>query len=142
MADLNRDFKSNVTKRRAAFEEYITTLNAEKDLKARVNFPFLDGRFFTNARRTETFDHIAWFTSDTRLPRGRHNGLAGTLGPDEYDYGMFDFVQAFSDAGPGRTSDGSPDYDWYTHDFTDHMPIWVRLPRPHDGQTDFTVADE
>ena len=33
-----------------------------------------------------------------RLPRGRHNSQAGTLGQDEYDYGMFDFVQAFSDA--------------------------------------------
>ncbi|WP_306113587.1 MULTISPECIES: hypothetical protein [unclassified Roseovarius] len=142
LADLNLDFKANVTKRREAFEEYITTLNVEKKLKARVNFPFLDGQYFTNARRTETFDHIAWFTADTRLPRGRHNGLAGTLGADEYDYGMFDFVQAFLDAGPGATPDGKPDYGRYTHDFTDHMPIWVRLPFPHDGQTDFTVADE
>ena len=142
MADLNLDFKSNVAKRRQAFEEYITTLNAEKRLKARVNFPFLDGAFFTNARRTETFDHIAWITGDTRLPRGRHNDLAGTLGPDEYDYGMFDFVQAFSDAGPGRKDDGSPDYARFTHDFTDHMPIWVRLPIPNDAQTDFTVDDD
>lgn len=142
MADLNLDFKSNVTKRRQAFEEYITTLNAEKRLKARVNFPFLDGNFFTNARRTETFDHIAWISADTRLPRGRHNDQAGNLGPDEYDYGMFDFVQAFSDAGPGRKQDGSPDYDRFTHDFTDHMPIWVRLPFPHENQTDFTVTEE
>ena len=141
MADLNLDFKSNVAKRRQAFEEYITTINAEKRLKARVNFPFLDGQYFTNARRDETFDHIAWITRDTRLPRGRHNGLAGTLGADEFNYGMFDFVQAFQDAGPGRAPDGGPDYDRFTHDFTDHMPIWVRLPRPHDRQADFTVAE-
>ena len=139
MADLNLDFQSNVDKRRAAFEEYMTSINAEKGLNAKVNFPFLDGGFLTNARRDQTFDHIAWITTDTRLPRGRHNDLAGTLGPDEYAYGMFDFVQAFMDAGPGIKPDGSPDYDRFTHDFTDHMPIWVRLPLPHAGQTDFTV---
>jgi len=139
MADLNLDFKSNVDKRRQAFEEYMTTINAEKSLKAKVNFPFLDGGYFTNARRSETFDHIAWVTTDTRLPRGRHNDQAGALGVDEYGYGMFDFVQAFVDAGPGAKPDGSPDYDRFTHDFTDHMPIWVRLPLPHAGQTDFSV---
>ena len=139
MADLNLDFKSNVAKRRQAFEEYITTINAEKRLNAKVNFPFLDGNYFTNARRTETFDHISWIGSDDRLPRGRHNALAGTLGPDEYDYGMFDFVEAFCDAIPGLKSGDSIDYNRFTHDFTDHMPIWVRLPRPHDGQTDFSV---
>ena len=142
MADLNLDFQSNVDKRRAAFEDYITSINAEKKLRAKVNFPFLDGGFFTNARRNETFDHIAWVTTDTRLPRGRHNGQAGTLGQDEYDYGMFDFVQAFSDAGPGAKNDGSPDYERYTHDFTDHMPIWIRLPFPNANQTDFSVNND
>ncbi len=139
MADLNLDFKSGLSERRAAFEAYITTINAEKRLRAKVNFPFLDGGFFTNARRDQTYDHIAWITNDTRLPRGRHNGLAGTLGPDQYDCGMFDFVQAFMDAGPGRSAQGGPAYDRFTHDFTDHMPIWLRLPRPHPGQADFTI---
>lgn len=142
MADLNLDFKSNVDKRKAAFEEYMTSINTEKKLEAKVNFPFLDGGFKTNARRNQTFDHIAWVTTDTRLPRGRHNKLKGTLGKDEYDYGMFDFVQAFLDAGPGATSDLKPDYDRYTHDFTDHMPIWVRLPLPHADQHDFTVPED
>ena len=139
MADLNLDFESNVDKRRKAMAAYLTSINEEKGLRAKVNFPFLDGGFFTNARRTETFDHIAWITTDTRLPRGRHNDQAGSLGADEYDYGMFDFVQAFSDAGPGQGANGEPAFDRYTHDFTDHMPIWVRLPLPSDGQTDFTV---
>ncbi len=142
MADLNLDFQSNVDKRRAAFEEYITSINAEKGLQAKVNFPFLDGGIFTNARRDQTFDHIAWITTDSRLPRGRHNRQAGTLGPDEYDYGMFDFVQAFADAGPGANDDGSPAYDRYTHDFTDHMPIWIRLPLPNIGQTNFHVPGD
>lgn len=142
MADLNLDFQSNVDKRRRAFADYITSINREKKLKAKVNFPFLDGGFFTNARRDQTYDHIAWISTDTRLPRGRHNDQAGQLGPDGYDYGMFDFVQAFSDAGPGATASGEPDYDRYTHDFTDHMPIWVRFHLPSSGQTDFSVDDE
>lgn len=141
MADLNLDFQSNVDKRRRAFADYITSINREKKLKAKVNFPFLDGGFFTNARRDQTYDHIAWISTDTRLPRGRHNDQAGQLGPDGYDYGMFDFVQAFSDAGPGATASGEPDYDRYTHDFTDHMPIWVRFHLPSSGQTDFSVDD-
>jgi endonuclease/exonuclease/phosphatase family metal-dependent hydrolase len=141
MADLNLDFQSSIDKRRAAMGDYLTSINEEKDLKAKVNFPFLDGEFYTNARRDETFDHIAWITTDTRLPRGRHNDQAGQLGPDQYAYGMFDFVEAFSDAGPGRAADGNPAFDRYTHDFTDHMPIWVRLPVPADGQADFTVVE-
>lgn len=141
MADLNLDFEPDVDKRRQAFAEYVTSINKEKGLQAKVNFPFLDGRFFTNARQDETFDHIAWVSTDTRLPRGRHNALAGTLGPNEFDYGMFDFVRAFSEAGPGAIEDGEPDYDRYEHDLSDHMPIWVRLPVPHVDQTDFAVED-
>lgn len=140
LADLNLDFEATVDRRRAAFAEYVTSINAEKGLTAKVNFPFLDRDIRTNARRSETFDHIAWITTDPRLPRGRHNGLAGTLGPDGFDFGMFDFVQAFADAGPGRRADGTPDYARYEHDLSDHMPIWVRLPIPHPDQRLFTVA--
>lgn len=141
LADLNLDFQSNVDKRRAAFADYVTSINAERGVTSKVNFPFLDGGFFTNARRDETFDHIAWVSSDTRMPRGRHNPQAGSFGADEYDYGMFDFVKLFVEAGPGQLPDGSPDYDRFAHDFTDHMPIWVRLPIPHAGQVDFSVDD-
>ena len=52
MADLNLDFESSVDKRRAAFEEYVTSINAEKRLTAKVNFPFLDGGFCNGATRT------------------------------------------------------------------------------------------
>ena len=139
LADLNLDFEATIDRRRAAFADYITSINAEKGLTAKVNFPFLDRDIRTNARRTETFDHIAWISTDPRLPRGRHNDLAGTLGPDGFDFGMFDFVQAFADAGPGRKADGTPDYARYEHDLSDHMPIWVRLPIPHRDQRLFTV---
>ena len=139
MADLNLDFESNVDKRRAAFAEYMTSINAERGLRAKVNFPFLDGRFFTNARGSETFDHIAWISEDTRLPRGRHNDSAGAGGPDEFDYGMFDFARLIGAAG-FTGSDGRPDFGRFEHDLSDHMPIWVRLPRPHSGQRDFSVG--
>lgn len=139
MADLNLDFDSSVDKRKRGVETYITDLNAERDLVAKVNFPFLDKAIHTNARKNETFDHIAWVAHDDRLPRGRHNGLAGTLGADEFDFGMFDFTQLFVDAGPAKGADGTPDYSRFEHDFSDHMPIWIRLPLPHDGQRRFSV---
>ncbi|MBC56094.1 MAG: hypothetical protein CL814_04070 [Confluentimicrobium sp.] len=140
MADLNLDFESSLDRRRRGIETYITDLNAERGLTAKVNFPFLDGGLHTNARKDETFDHIAWVALDDRLPRGRHNGLAGTLGPDGFDYGMFDFTRLFVEAGPGRGPDGAPDYARFEHDFSDHMPIWLRLPLPSDAQHRFVVG--
>lgn len=139
LADLNLDFKSNVDNRRRGIEEYITNLNREKDLDAKLNFPFLDGGFFTNARGTETFDHIAYIANDIRWPRARFNSRAGTFGDNQFDYGMFNFTKAFVDAGPGKLSDGSPDFSKFSHDFTDHMPIWLRMPLPSAGQQTFEV---
>ena len=139
MADLNLDFKADIDRRRRGIEKYITDINSTRNLEAKVNFPFLDGGFRTNARGTETFDHIAWIANDPRLPRGRHNSLAGTLGPDEFDYGMFNFTKLFVEAGPGVLPNGEPDFDRFSHDFTDHMPIWVRLPLPNSSQHMFSV---
>jgi len=139
MGDMNLDFESTVDKRKRGVEEYITSLNQTKNMDAKVNFPFLDGGFFTNARETQTYDHIAYIAEDTRLPRGRHNDLAGTLGPDGFDFNMFNFTQAFMEAGPGMGANNRPDYDKFQHDFTDHMPIWLRLPLPANGQHQFIV---
>lgn len=141
MADLNLDFASNLDKRKKGIEEYITGLNEAKKMDAKVNFPFLDGGFLTNARRNQTFDHIAFIADDKRWPRGRHNKLAGTLGETEFDYGMFDFTRLFVEAGPGKLPDGTPDYDRFAHDFTDHLPIWIRMPLPKNGQHEFEVVD-
>lgn len=139
MADLNLDFESSIDKRRRGIETWITDLNSERNLTAKVNFPFLDGGIRTNARKDETFDHIAWVAHDTRLPRGRHNALAGTLGPDQYDYGMFDFTRLFVEAGPGQGPGGVPAYERFEHDLSDHMPIWLRMPLPSDTQHRFEV---
>ena len=137
LADLNLDFASNLDARRAAFVEHIKAINGEKKAAAQVNFPFLDGEFFTNSRKTQTFDHIAWVADDDRFAQGHHNEMAGTLGSDQFDYGMFDFVRLFVEAGPGAGA-SAPEYRKFEHDFTDHMPIWVRLPVPSADQHRFT----
>ncbi len=137
LGDLNLDFKSTLDKRRRGITRYITAINSTRHLNAKVNFPFLDGGYFTNARQTQTFDHIAWISDDVRLPRGHNNKQAGTLGPDQYNYGMFNFVRLFNDAGPARLPNGETDYDRFQHDLSDHMPIWVRLPIPSPTQTIF-----
>lgn len=137
LADLNLDFKSDVKKRRLGIESYIATMNEERKLKARVNFPFLDGNYFTNARETETFDHIAYISNDPRWPRARHNHLAGTLSRDDFDYGMFNFSKAFRDAGPAAGEKNTILYDRFSHDLTDHMPIWMRMPIPNKNQRTF-----
>ncbi|HSM41368.1 MAG TPA: hypothetical protein VK862_11510, partial [Afifellaceae bacterium] len=98
LADLNLDFQSSVDKRRDGIAAYIADLNERAGLSAHVNFPFLDGWFFTNARKDETFDHIAFLADDPHWPRAEHNGLAGTLGAREFDYGMFDFTRLFREA--------------------------------------------
>jgi endonuclease/exonuclease/phosphatase family metal-dependent hydrolase len=141
MGDLNLDFSSNNDKRRAAIEKVIVDLNANRpDNEARVNFPFLDkhpahaAAFTTNARKSETFDQIAWFGRDDRFPRGRHNEQAGTISADDFDYGMLDFVRLFGDTGLSEV-------ERFEFDLSDHMPIWVRLPLPSQTQHRFVVNE-
>ncbi|MBK8457849.1 MAG: hypothetical protein IPL47_12685 [Phyllobacteriaceae bacterium] len=140
MADLNLDFQKDNDVRRLVIEEFVTNLN-EKGEGCAINFPFLDrhlenGVFRTNSRESETYDHIAFFSKDPRFPRGRHNGEAGRNNPDRYDYGMFDFLRLFRDAGAISGEIGA-DYLKFEFDVSDHMPIWVRLPIPQKGQREY-----
>ncbi|MGI9385121.1 MAG: hypothetical protein ACR2PO_18365 [Methyloligellaceae bacterium] len=146
--DLNLDFK-RVDIRRSAIEKFIKSLNSDPAKlrnAAKVNFPFLDahpssasGRVFrTNARKDQTYDQIAIFAHDKRLPPPHRNTHAGKAGPNSYDYGMFDFVQLFLDAVPALTRpNGKIDYGPFEYDVSDHMPIWIRLPIPHTNQPTF-----
>ena len=138
LGDLNLDFKSNVSKRKQGIEEYITSLNHNRGLQAKVNFPFLDGTFFTNSRENQTFDHIAYIADDARWPRGRHNNQKGS-DTNGFDYKMFNFKKLFMDAGPGKKLDGSPDYQKFEHDLSDHMPIWLRMPLPTSSQKRYSM---
>ena len=141
MADLNLDFSRNNRFRQNAIAKTLTDFNSAKSkAKAvRVNFPFLDdhptkGELKTNARQAETFDHIAIFSrQDNRFPWGRYNNTAGTSGTSGFDFGMFNFVELFKDAGPGL-SGGALAIEKFEHDVSDHMPIYLRMPLPSPDQ--------
>ncbi len=144
LGDLNLDFEKTDI-RRAAIEKFIVDINSKqlKGVPAKTNFPFLDqhpaqpGVFRSNARRNQTYDQIALFATDRRLPPPQLNGQAGTLGANGYDYGMFDFVQLFFDAHPAIAARPSRSrYKEFEYDVSDHMPIWIRLPIPHDNQAE------
>jgi endonuclease/exonuclease/phosphatase family metal-dependent hydrolase len=144
LGDLNLDFKK-VDIRRRAIEQFIVDINSKqlKGVPAKTNFPFLDQHpaqqdvFRTNARRDQTYDQIALFATDRRLPPPQLNRQAGTLGANEYDYGMFDFVRLFFQSHPAIAALPAKDrYDNFEYDVSDHMPIWIRLPIPHAGQAE------
>lgn len=148
MGDLNLNFKA-VDSRRDFIISMIKGLNRGSldGTGTRINFPFLDVHpdhdevFRTNARLDQTFDHIALLCHDRRLPRPSLNDQAGQLGDDDFDYGVFDFVELFRqalDVPPLATlskDDRKAFFAQFEHDFSDHMPIWVRLPKPSRGQS-------
>ncbi|MCP5075488.1 MAG: hypothetical protein GY947_19630 [Rhodobacteraceae bacterium] len=135
LGDLNLDFERDNEARRKAIEVFLDNVNATRANKVMVNFPFLYdhptlGPIRTNARQNETFDQIAYFHNDPRMPLAQHNKLAGDGGPDFFDYGMFNFVELFKAAGVATGAGGATDFTRFEHDVSDHMPIWVRMPVP------------
>jgi hypothetical protein len=94
--------------------------------------------FQTNARKSETFDHIAFFIDkdDTDLPTDSDNAQAGQSGPNGYDFGVFDFSELFAQAIHGKgfgeltKSQINSLYSKGKADVSDHLPIWVRIPIP------------
>ncbi len=142
--DWNLDFDAPATDR-AKIDTHLKSLNKAtlKEAKdvAWFNFPFLTahpvrGQARTNARLSETYDHIAFVAWDDWAPLHDRNGEAGKTGPDGYDYGVFRFVDLFAVALHGATFEklGKPEraalIEKFEHDLSDHMPIWVRLPKP------------
>jgi len=139
MGDLNLDFDNPQTDR-ARIEKHIKTFN-DSLTGVNVNFPFLDVHprqskvFRTNARQSETFDHIGLFSRDDRLPTFQDNETMGEQ-PRGPDFGVFNFVELFSQAlHQKRFSELSENkqlalYERFEHDVSDHMPIWLRIPLP------------
>lgn len=139
MGDLNLDFDNPKTDR-ARIENQIKSFNSELN-GPNVNFPFLDihpGRtklFRTNARLTETFDQIGLFSRDERLPTHAGHAAMGA-DPQGPDYGVFEFVNLFSDAILDRPytdlspAEASEFVARFEHKVSDHMPLWIRLPLP------------
>jgi hypothetical protein len=147
LGDLNLDFSSNNEQRRTAIEAFLAKINKSGREKVMANFPFLhehpvQGLINTNARQNQTFDQIAYFHRDGRLPLTKHNSLAGSSTEDFFGYGMFNFVELFKAAGViGTNENGKLDYSAFEHDVSDHMPIWVRMPVPQADQWTFDQLD-
>lgn len=146
MGDLNMEFDnaenkySDIMQRLHQLDSSLLTGQSA----ARANFPFLDvhpserALFNTNARKNQTFDHIAFFIDrkEKGLPIVDLNKVAGQGGADGYDYGVFDFVELCSES-VYETS-----FNLLTPskrkallrnvkaDISDHMPIWVRIQVP------------
>jgi len=141
--DLNLDFDNPETDR----DRIDTDLRAinKKQLRGKKSgtlyLPFLDPRpgsdevLTSNARLNQTYDQIALVARDPRLPTPAVRSTAGQV-PGGFDFNLFNFVQLFAQALHGKpygelskaarkTLIGK-----FEHDLSDHMPIWIRLPKP------------
>ncbi len=90
----------------------------------------------TNARSDQTYDQIAIFAHDQRLPDYKANETAGEK-VDSYDYGAFRYNDLFAKAlfnNPNSDSLNKTEQKWIVKrtewDISDHMPVWFRLPIP------------
>ncbi len=140
LGDLNLDFDDPV-RDRPRIEKHIKTFNDQVGEEANVNFPFLDIHpqfhqvFRTNARQSETFDQIGLFSRDKRLPTYFDNASMGS-NPTGPDYGVFNFVELFSQALYQDSFDQLSKEKQqellksFEHEVSDHLPLWLRLPLP------------
>lgn len=139
MGDLNLDFDKPDSDRLRINKE-IKELGASAEGNgAFINFPFLDKHqnqddvFRTNARLNQTYDHIGLFAHDPRLPAYDKNEQMPLSG-DGPDYGVFDFMELFSQAIYNKTWDDLEGEErkalWKKseHSVSDHLPLWLRLP--------------
>ena len=146
LGDLNMDFESPES-RYSDIVRLLIELNSNLltgQSAARVNFPFLNvhpnqiSLFNTNARKDETFDHVAFFIdkNETGLPLDTQNQGAGQGGLNDYDFGVFDYPELFAQAIHGKSffelnkTQIQSIYTKSKADVSDHMPIWVRIPIP------------
>lgn len=148
LGDLNLDYNKPDADRKR-IENKIKAQNKAGGKDVNVYFPFLaphpkrpdqqlmgrDGRVLrTNARLSETYDQIGLFSRDDRLKK-LGNAAAGKAarGPD---FGVFDFVNLFSEALNGKAYEKltkpqkSAFVARFEHNVSDHMPLWLRLPLP------------
>jgi len=145
MGDLNLNF-TKVDERRTIIENEIKSLNGgelRSTNASTVNFPFFnihkdeEAVFRSTARLKETYDQIALFSHDDRLPTPDDNATAGTT-KDGFDYGVFNFSDLFSKALHQKPysvltkAQKKALIVKYEHDVSDHLPIWIRLPKPEN----------
>ena len=114
----------------------------------RVYFPFIDKHpasrkvIRTNARLNQTFDQIAVFRgkAERRLPDhtwlGKIAANRSAQAPDGYNFDVFNFSELFAQAVKGQAHGGLSGAQIkslgkkFEHSVSDHMPIWMRIPRP------------
>ncbi len=110
----------------------------------RIYFPFLDPHpvekkvFTTNARADQTFDQTGFFlgVGENRLPNDVWKVEIKPDQPDGFNYGVFDFADLFARAIMDKAYHRLTKEQKKTlgkkfeHSVSDHLPIWVRLPRP------------
>ena len=82
---------------------------------------------------------IAWWSLHCRLinqPLHTAIGARRTEVPVGADFGVMDFVNLFANAVKNREFDDMTErqkkafYPFFEYSVSDHMPIWVRVPRP------------
>jgi endonuclease/exonuclease/phosphatase family metal-dependent hydrolase len=146
LGDLNLDFDKPL-KDRVEIANYIKGLNKEAFKSAdvrRIYFPFIEKHpvtgkeIRTNARHNQTYDQIAFFrgASEKQLPNDRWRDSFDSSDPDGFDFGVFNFADLFARVIMGKAYLGLSKAQrqalgkHFEHSVSDHMPIWVRLPRP------------
>ena len=107
-------------------------------------FPFLDKHpvrkkiLRTNARSSETFDQFGFFNgaNETRLPNDHWRASITRNNSDGFDFGVFDFAELFAQSLKSKAYRSLSKKEKtelgkrFEHSVSDHLPIWVRLPRP------------
>ncbi|WP_417387435.1 endonuclease/exonuclease/phosphatase [Gimesia sp.] len=157
LGDLNLDF-DQPDNDRPRILRLIEKLNKTGGKEVNVYFPFLNehpqcpdqqlqvenGILTTNARLSETFDQIGIFSRDPRLKKFK-NQDAGKQ-PCGPDFGVFDFVNLFSEALLGKQFGKLPPKQAadfvkrFEHSVSDHMPLWYRIPLPKTDHANVVTA--
>lgn len=144
MGDLNLDIDTE--RERIEVDKNLKKIARNISAKAKdtdIYFPFITphpekpekGTFRSNARLTQTYDQIGFFTTDRRLPKAanRHNlSVPGAL----KDYGLFNFTDLFARSVYDKPYEKMNKREVnrlinrFQHTVSDHLPIWVRLEMP------------
>lgn len=111
-----------------------------------------DGLFRSNIRLSQTYDQIGVFSLDRRVGGRMATSAKGHSEIEEWgenevapDYGVFDFANLFSRALAGgknleelaateSKAVRSALIRRFEHKVSDHMPIWIRVPLPREGE--------
>jgi endonuclease/exonuclease/phosphatase family metal-dependent hydrolase len=135
LGDLNMDFDDPLKDKKRLMKN-IKELNTTTPGGVSVNFPFFDIHpnrtkvFRTNARESETYDHIGLFSRDNRMPTYEINETEMGKNPRGPDFGVFNFVELFATALGVPDSERADLIKRFEHKVSDHMPLWLRLPLP------------